>query len=144
MGAGDVETSVGSPIVLFDAVCPLCTRSARFIARNDQAHQFRFAALQSPVGRELTRRVGLPEADVAAASLVLLSDGQWFRSSAAVLEIAAALGRPWSWFAPLRHLPFGLREWVYGVVANHRPRGVTACVLGRDLDRRMLPDGNVV
>ena len=143
MDPGSVGVSAGSSIVLFDAVCPLCTRSARFIARNDATRQFRFAALQSPVGIELTTNAGLPETDVLGSSLVLFSDGQLFRSSAAVFEIAAALGRPWIWLAPLRHLPLWLREWGYRMIADHRPRSVSGCVMGRDLESRMLPDGDV-
>lgn len=142
MEPGNVGAFTGSSIVLFDAACPLCTRSARFIVRNDPTQQFRFAALQSPAGIELIRQAGIPEVHAAGASLVLVSGGQWFQASDAALEIAAVLQRPWSWLAQFRRLPFWLREWMYWMVATHRPHGESACVLGNDLDARMIPDGN--
>jgi len=139
-----VKSSAGFSIVLFDAVCPLCTRSARIIARNDPMNQFRFAALQSPAGKEFIRQSGIREAHMAGASLALLSNGEWFQTSEAALKIAAALGRPWSCAILLRLLPFWLREWMYRTVASHRPRRESACVLGEELSSRLLPDGNVV
>jgi predicted DCC family thiol-disulfide oxidoreductase YuxK len=144
MEPGDPGTITGFSIILFDAACPLCTRSAHFIVRNDPAQRFRFAALQSPAGKELIKQAGIPEVSAVGASLVLVSEGQWFRASDAALEISRVLQRPWCWFAHFRWVPFWLREWVYRMVANHRPRVEQACVLGDDLDARMVPDGKAV
>jgi len=144
MESGDAATITGSSIILFDAACPLCTRSARFILRNDPAGQFRFAALQSPAGMELIKHAGIPDVTVAGASLVLVTEEQLFCGSDAVLEIATVLQRPWSWLAQFRRLPLWLREWAYRAIANHRPRGESACVLGEDLNARMVPDGTAV
>lgn len=144
METGLVESYAGSSVVLFDAVCPLCTWSARFIARNDPQRRFRFAALQSPAGKELIRQAGIPEVHVAGSSLALLSDGRSFVTSDAVFEIARFLRKPWSWVAQLRVLPDWFREWVYWTVAIHRPRRQSACALGEELYSRMLPGGNVV
>jgi len=144
MESGDALTIAGSSIILFDAACPLCTRSARFILRNDPAGQYCFAALQSPAGMELIRQAGIPDVTAAGASLVLVTEGQLFCGSDAALEIASVLQRPWSWLAQFRRVPLWFREWVYRLIANHRPRGESACVLGDDLDARMVPDGTVV
>ena len=40
-------------VVLFDGVCNLCTWSVQFIVKRDPAGKFRFASLQSDLGKEL-------------------------------------------------------------------------------------------
>lgn len=142
MEGGNFDSSVSSSVILFDAACPLCTRSARFIVRNDPNRRFRFAALQSPAGRRLAEQAGVAEAHVAGASLALMSDGSWQRGSDAVLEIAGSLRSPWRVLGLLRVLPHGLREWFYRLVAMHRPRELRVCDPSEELASRMLPDGN--
>ena len=134
--------SASSSVILFDAACPLCTWSARFIVRNDPDRRFRFAALQSPAGRKLAEQAGVVEAHVAGASLALMSDGRWQRGSDAALEIAGSLRSPWRVVRLLRVLPHGLREWIYRLVAMHRPRELDVCEPSADLVSRMLPEGN--
>ena len=43
-------------IVLFDGVCNLCVGSVQFIIRHDRERVFRFASLQSEVGRALSHQ----------------------------------------------------------------------------------------
>ncbi len=40
-------------ILLFDGVCNLCNSSLNFIIRHDKKNQFKFAALQSDIGKKL-------------------------------------------------------------------------------------------
>lgn len=142
MRADSCESAAGSSVVLFDAACPLCTWSARFIVRNERETRFRFAALQSPAGRRLAEQAGVAEAHVAGASLALMSNGTWQRGSDAALEIAGSLRSPWRFLGLLRVLPRGLREWLYRLVAMHRPRELIVCDPSENLASRMLPDGN--
>lgn len=128
-------------MVLFDAACPLCTGSARFIVRNDPEGHFRFAALQSPAGRSLAHQAGIPGVQASDASLAVWSRGVWFLRSEAVLEIAAGLRWPLCLLAHLRVVPAGLRDALYGFVARNRRRSACVCAPGRALDGRMLPDG---
>nr|WP_254603075.1 DCC1-like thiol-disulfide oxidoreductase family protein [Sphingomonas bacterium] len=44
------------PIILFDALCVLCSANAQFILRHDRHRRFRLASIQGEVGRELCRR----------------------------------------------------------------------------------------
>jgi hypothetical protein len=44
------------PILLFDGVCNLCHRAMRFVLDHDRDARFRFAPLQSDVGRALLER----------------------------------------------------------------------------------------
>jgi predicted DCC family thiol-disulfide oxidoreductase YuxK len=107
-------------IVVFDGMCNLCVRSVRFILAHERDHRLRFAAAQSPAGRELLRWHGLdPE---AIPSLVLVSGGQVRVRSAAALEIADHLRRPWRWVRPFRVVPRRLRDVLYDLVSRNRYR----------------------
>ena len=58
------------PVILFDGVCNLCERSVRRVIRHDRAGLFRFAALQSPVGRRLMKEHGLDPDDLDTMVLI--------------------------------------------------------------------------
>ena len=48
-----------NPIILFDGVCNLCNGAVQFVIKNDENKQFRFAALQSEAGIDLSKKYGL-------------------------------------------------------------------------------------
>ena len=48
-------------IILFDGVCNLCNASVRFVISRDRGDRFRFAPLQSEMGRRLAENHALPE-----------------------------------------------------------------------------------
>jgi predicted DCC family thiol-disulfide oxidoreductase YuxK len=108
------------PIVLFDGVCNLCHGTVRFVLERDRAARFRFAPLQSEPGRALLARHGL-SADALDTMVLVDAEGAHTRSDAA-LRIAAGLGAPWRWLAPLRRLPRALRDPLYELVARRRYR----------------------
>ena len=84
----------GPHIVLFDGVCNLCVGSVQFIIRHDPERVFRFASLQSEVGRALSRRY-----DIVAGKLetmVLIADDAAFTRSEAAIRIACEFGGIWS------------------------------------------------
>jgi predicted DCC family thiol-disulfide oxidoreductase YuxK len=105
-------------LVLFDGMCHLCSASVRFIVRRDRAGRFRFAPLQSDLGRTLCREAGL-DAD-ALHALVLLTDGRVLRGADAALEIARHLAGPWRLLRVFKLLPRRLRQWLYDFVARRR------------------------
>jgi predicted DCC family thiol-disulfide oxidoreductase YuxK len=105
------------PVVLFDGVCSLCNAWVRFVVRRDPAAIFRFAAQQSPIGQALLgKHLSGPRQE---ASVILIADTV-YTESAAVLEICARLGPPWSWLALLRIIPRPLRDAFYRFVVRHR------------------------
>ncbi len=108
------------PILLFDGVCNLCHGSVRFLLDRDRKARFRFAPLQSEIGRALLARFDL---DAAALDTVVLidADGAHARSDAA-LRCARLLGAPWSWSWLLSAVPRPLRDAAYEFVARHRYR----------------------
>ena len=108
------------PILLFDGVCNLCDRSVQFVLDHDADRVFRFASLQSEVGRALIGRCGLdPE---SLDSVVLFAAGQCHVRSEAAWRIAGQLDAPWSWLAATRLIPRRGRDVVYNWVARNRYR----------------------
>jgi predicted DCC family thiol-disulfide oxidoreductase YuxK len=107
-------------IVVFDALCPLCSANARFILKHDRARRFRLASVQSEPGRALYRRFDLDPDD--PETMLVVDGDRLFRDSDAVLAIARGLGAPWSVASVMRVVPCGLRDAVYRSVARNRYR----------------------
>lgn len=108
------------PIVVFDAMCVLCSANAAFILRHDRTGRFRLASMQSEPGAALYRKFGIDPAD--PETLIVVSGERALRDSDAVLAIWAELDRPWRWLARFRVVPRGLRDPVYRWIARHRYR----------------------
>lgn len=115
-----VVEDLDQPVLLYDGVCNLCNGIVRFTVRFDAAGVFRFAPLQSPVGRELLDRRGLPTD--AFDSFVLVDDGEHYTKSTAALRVARRLDGPFPVLYPLIYLPRRLRDAVYDLVADYRYR----------------------
>ncbi len=92
----------------------------RFLLERDRSARFRFAPLQSEVGRDLLLHFGL-DADAFHSVVLLDADGAHARSDAA-LRCARELGAPWSWSWLLSAIPRALRDAVYEFVARRRYR----------------------
>jgi len=61
-------------IILFDGVCNFCNFWVNFIIDRDKKNQFRFAALQSEIAKELLTKFDLPEDDFD--SFILISQNK--------------------------------------------------------------------
>lgn len=126
------------PIVLYDGECGLCDRFVQFTLARDSKGVFRFAALQSSIGRDLLEKHGLAEDGLAneegaAPSTVVVVEGDraWTRSGAA-LRVAKRLRMPWPLLYVFVIVPPFLRDAVYRFVAARRYRWfgkVDACRL---------------
>ncbi len=127
------------PIILFDGVCNLCTRSVRFIIRRDPRARFRFAALDSPAAVGLAKAAGGP---VHTDTIALVEGGRIFTRSTAALRIARGLRWPWPLLYGFIAVPRPLRDWVYRIVARNRyrwfGRGDACMVPTPDLRDRFL------
>ncbi len=107
-------------LILFDGVCNLCAWSVRFIIEHDPRTVFRFAALQSDLGRQLMIQHGLdPE---AMNSFVLIQNDKAHTESSAALHVARKLTWPWSWAYAFILLPKPFRDAVYRFISRHRYR----------------------
>ena len=112
-------------LLLYDGVCGLCNGLVRFLIKRDRGDRYRFATLQSELGRQLVRGHGY-DPDVISTVYVLSRPGLpaekvWRRGRAAVIAIAG-VGRGWSLFHGLRILPSFLLDFGYGLVARRRYR----------------------
>ena len=107
------------PVILFDGVCTLCSRTVDFLLRHDRRGHLRFAAQQSPAGQALLARHGLPAA--ALDRLVLVESDRVTTRSTAVLRIGRLLGGGWAVLATLGYvMPRPLRDALYDFVARRR------------------------
>lgn len=108
------------PIIVFDAMCVLCSANATFVLRHDRNGYFRLASMQGEVGAALYRRFGIDPAN--PETLIVVEGDRALRDSDAVLAIWAGLDRPWNWLAAFRSVPRALRDPIYRWVARHRYR----------------------
>jgi predicted DCC family thiol-disulfide oxidoreductase YuxK len=124
-----------APVVLYDGTCGLCDRSVQLILRHDRRGRFRFAALQSDIGRALLEKHGLPVD--ALDTVVLVEDGRAWTKSSAALRIARRMDAPWPVLRALTLVPRPVRDFFYDRVAKSRYR-----IFGR-VDACMLPPPEV-
>jgi len=127
------------PVVLYDGVCNMCNRAVDVAAdRDPEGNKFRFAALQSNVGRNLLVFCGR-SADDLSSMVVVKNDGICLTESDAALFVGKALDT-----SPLIKgassvvsglIPKAVRDAAYGVVAGNRYR-----VLGRRDELRLGDD----
>lgn len=106
----------GSPIILFDGVCNLCTSSVQFVIKRDSRKRFRFASLQSAAAERLLGARDQLE------SMVLVADGKVHRKSTAALLIARRLDGAWPLLAMLLAVPRPLRDAIYDWIGRRRYR----------------------
>jgi predicted DCC family thiol-disulfide oxidoreductase YuxK len=109
-----------NPIIVFDAMCVLCSANAQIVLRHDRQHYFRLTSMQSDVGTALYRRFGMDPAD--PESLIVVSGNEVLRDSDAVLAIYSGLGWPWRAMAVFRLVPRFVRDPLYRWLARNRYR----------------------
>ncbi|MFD0671766.1 thiol-disulfide oxidoreductase DCC family protein [Cohnella sp. GCM10027633] len=107
-------------IVLIDGDCGMCNKLSQWIIARDAAGTFRFASLQSPVGKRLLREGGLSEEGLS--TFVLIEEGRYYTKSTAALRVARKLGGKWRLLYGLRAVPRRLRDAAYDYVARRRYR----------------------
>lgn len=108
------------PIIVFDALCILCSANARFVLRHDKRHRFRLASMQGPIGDALYRAHGI---DPARPETLIVVDGQQvLTNSDAVIAIWSGCGWPWRAAEVFRLVPHILRDPVYRLIARNRYR----------------------
>ena len=115
----------GCHLLLYDGVCGLCDRFVRFVLAHDHGRRFRFAALQSPIGRRLVSTLGRDPDRLETVHVVVAyrsGTGPVLSRSAAALFVLGELGWPWRLATILRRAPAAPLDWLYDRVAAHRYR----------------------
>lgn len=105
-------------LILFDGVCNLCAGTVQFVIRHERAPVFRFASIQSDLGRRIFSEHNLPVEN--AQSILVTSGDRILSKSDAIIEIVRHLKWPWRIGVLLSLLPRILRDWGYSIVANNR------------------------
>ena len=106
-------------IILFDGVCNLCDATVQFLIKRDKKDIFRFVAIQSDLGQEIVKHIGI---DISKTdSIILYEPGQaYYYKAEAALKIAKELGGIYSLLGGFTLLPKGLSNMVYDYVARNR------------------------
>lgn len=118
--AHSAPTPTSGPIVVFDAMCVLCSANAQFVLANDKVGRFRLASMQGDVGAALFTRFGIDPTDPDTI-IVVDGDTVW-RNSDAVLAIYSGLGWPWRAAAIFKLVPRFIRNPIYRFIATNRYR----------------------
>ena len=108
-------------IILFDGVCNLCNGAIQFIIKRDKADRYRFAALQSELGKQLTseRHIDTEKID----SIILIEPGKaYYIKAAAALKIGKQFGGLWKGLGLLEWIPPVISNGIYDIVARNRYR----------------------
>jgi predicted DCC family thiol-disulfide oxidoreductase YuxK len=108
-----------APIVLFDGVCNLCSSSVQFVIKRDSKNIFRFASLQSDIGRKLLAKYHLPTT-TELNSFVLVQNEKVYTKSTGALMVAKQLGGAIKLLYGFIVLPAFIRDVVYTLVSNNR------------------------
>lgn len=106
-------------IVLFDGVCNLCDGAVQRIIKHDKNDIFRFASLQSDIGKKLVEERGMDPEELD--SIILIEPGvAYYRKSTAALEISRDLSGGYSLLKNFLFIPEPLRDGIYDLIANNR------------------------
>lgn len=120
----------GKKIILFDGPCSLCNNMIRFVAGRDKKDVFRFVSLQSDLGQNILRHIGVDQ--TRNDTVILYEPGIAYHiKSSAALEIARHLSGLGRIDILLRIFPTFFRDAVYNLVAANRHRWQSdTCALG--------------
>lgn len=141
-----MENKKQSAILFYDGECGLCSRSVRFLLKNDRADALKFAPIQGETAQGYlspTLREQLSTVIYYRSSQVADEGGYRFLRSEAILYALIDTGSFWQWPAKMaRWLPLKWRDAIYDWVARNRHRfftnGVCALPSG-DEPVKLLP-----
>lgn len=106
-------------IILFDGVCNLCESSVQFVIKHDKKDIFRFVSLQSELGQEIIKHIGININNID--SIILYEPGiAYYYKSEAALEIAKNLGGIFHFGTVFKIISNGIRNLLYDYIAKNR------------------------
>ncbi len=115
-----MTTEQGKKIILFDGVCNLCNGAVTFIIKRDKHDRFRYAPLQSEVGKALARKYAIDTSKID--TIILIDEEGYYTKSAAALNIAWHLSGGYPLLYSLMILPAFIRDQMYDGIAQNRYR----------------------
>lgn len=120
-------------IILFDGECTFCSFWVKFVIKRDKAAIFRFASLQSEIGKKLLNQFKISS---TIDSVVLIENESYFIKSTAAFRILKTLGGLTSIFYVLIIIPAFIRDFFYDLMAGVRYKlfGKKTCKLPQNKD----------
>ncbi|MEE1899478.1 DCC1-like thiol-disulfide oxidoreductase family protein [Flavobacterium rakeshii] len=110
---------INKKIILFDGVCNLCDSTVQFIIKRDKKDIFRFVALQSELGEQIIKHIGVDRSKTD--SIILYEPGvAYYYKAEAAIKIAANLGGLFPLMNIFSVLPKSLSNSVYDYIARNR------------------------
>ena len=105
-------------IILFDGVCNLCDNAVQFIIKHDSKDLFRFVSLQSDIGKQILKHIGVDTSKVDSIVLYVPGEAYYIKAEAA-MHIAKELN---SWHKIISYLSFtgAFGNFVYDYIARNR------------------------
>lgn len=106
-----------NPIVLFDGICNYCNKWVNFIIRHDKKKKFRFAALQSDIGKKLLKQYNISDKE---ETVVLIYNEKAHIKSTAGLHIMYHLGGIYALAFIFIIFPAFVLDFYYDIIARNR------------------------
>ncbi|HSD13744.1 MAG TPA: DCC1-like thiol-disulfide oxidoreductase family protein [Flavobacterium sp.] len=114
-----MELPKDKKLILFDGVCNLCDATVQKVIKHDKKDIFRFVSLQSDLGKEIVRYIGLDT--TKTDSIILYEPGKAYHiKSEAAIEIAKTIGGIYSLLGIFAVFPKWLTDIGYDFVARNR------------------------
>lgn len=112
-----VANNGNKSIVLFDGECNFCNSSVNFIICHDKKDQFRFATLQSEIGKIRIKKYHISD---EIDSIILIEKDKIYLRSTAVLRISKHLNGIYPLLYVFIVVPSFLRDLLYDIIAKKR------------------------
>lgn len=130
-------------IILFDGECNLCDWSVHILLKNDPNDIFRFASLQSDIGKEIQDQYSIDSSKMD--SVILIDDYVHYKSkTSAIFSITRSMGGLWRLFIIFWIVPKPIRDTVYTYITKRRYQWFgkknTCMVMSDDIRHKFLDE----
>ncbi len=128
-------------IILFDGICNLCDNSVQFIIKHDKNDIFRFVSLQSELGKNILKHIGLNNSQID--SIVLYQPGiAYFIKADAAFKILKELNSRYRFLLLFSFTPSLIKNSIYDYIAANRYKWYgkkESCLIpSRELESKFL------
>ncbi len=125
-------------ILFYDGTCGICSRSVRFILKNESDERLNFAALQGNFSTEFLRNFDIENSNLT--TLYFYSKGNVYSKSRAILALIPFL----KWYNSFFYLGFLIPRFIldffYDILAKNRKRFFSStCDLNKFSKSRFIP-----
>ena len=125
-------------ILFYDGTCGICSRSVRFILKNESDERLNFAALQSNFSSEFLRNFEIESSNLT--TLYFYSKGNVYSKSRAILALIPFLKWYYSFFYLGFLIPRFILDFFYDSIAKNRKRLFSStCDLSGYSKSRFIP-----